>query len=90
MSRDPGDQRPFCPVFRPNRQEFSRPPCEYVREVCRRFPDIAMFKVIPPKGWSPRQGSTPNLQDIRITNPIKQHVRFYCLCCLSTRLYNTQ
>jgi hypothetical protein len=68
------DDRHFCPSFHPTRADFSRPFCEYVQEVCKNNPDIAMFKVVPPKGWAPRKGEFPNLQDLRIDTPIKQHV----------------
>jgi len=68
------DDRNFCPVFMPTRADFSRPFCEYVQEICRTHPDIAMFKVVPPKGWSPRKEAFPKLEDLRIDTPIKQHV----------------
>ena len=64
----------FCRTFRPTRAEFSRPFCEYVQDLCRQYPDTAMFKVVPPKGWTPRKGNFPQLQDLRIQTPIKQHV----------------
>jgi hypothetical protein len=43
------------PVFRPTKEEFARPFCEYVNKVLKKNPDIAMFKVVPPPGWKPRR-----------------------------------
>lgn len=39
----------MCPVFRPSREEFDVPFCEYVRKVFRKHPDMPMFKV---GGWA--------------------------------------
>lgn len=64
----------FCPTFRPSRAEFSRPFCDFVQDVCKQHPEIAMFKVVPPKGWSPRKPKYPPLDALRIQTPIKQHV----------------
>lgn len=68
------EEKNFCKTFRPSREEFSKPFCEYVQKICRENPDIAMFKVVPPKSWKPRRKSLPALEDIRIETPIKQHV----------------
>jgi hypothetical protein len=43
------------PVLRPTKEEFSRPFCEYVEKVFRKQPDLPMFKVVPPPGWTPRR-----------------------------------
>ncbi|KAL4431002.1 hypothetical protein ABPG75_006258 [Micractinium tetrahymenae] len=62
-----------CPTFRPTRAAFERPFCEYVSEIFKKHPDLACFKVVPPKGWAPRR-RLPDLTKIRINTPIKQHV----------------
>lgn len=67
-----------CPVFRPTREQFSKPFIEYVESMFRKHPDVAMFKVIPPKAWKPRKKPFPNLKTIMIDTPIKQH-------CFGTR-----
>lgn len=72
-------EKAFCPVFKPSREEFSKPFCEYVQDVCRKHPDVAMFKVIPPTGWKARHSKMPDLEDMRIDTPIKQHVRLQIL-----------
>lgn len=69
------DKKRFCPTYRPSREDFSIPFCEYVQKVCKDNPDVAMFKVIPPKSWAARHGDLPSLEDMRIETPIKQHVR---------------
>ena len=43
------------PVFRPTKEEFSKPFCEYMKKVLKKHPDIPMFKVVPPEGWRPRR-----------------------------------
>jgi jumonji domain-containing protein 2 len=43
------------PVFRPSKDEFSKPFCEYINKVLKKHPNIPMFKVIPPEGWKPRK-----------------------------------
>ena len=93
------EEKNFCKTFRPSREEFSKPFCEYVQKICRENPDIAMFKVVPPKSWKPRRKNLPALEDIRIETPIKQHVStlshqkhrnmdgFYLIqCLLSNRI----
>ncbi|KAL4426832.1 hypothetical protein ABPG77_006618 [Micractinium sp. CCAP 211/92] len=62
-----------CPTFRPTRAAFERPFCEYVSAIFKKHPDLACFKVVPPKGWAPRRRA-PDLSKIRINTPIKQHV----------------
>lgn len=64
-----------CLVLHPSKEEFSRPFVEYVSEVFAKHPGVACFKVIPPKGYSPRQGDLPKFQDVKINTPIKQYVR---------------
>jgi hypothetical protein len=43
------------PVFRPSKEDFSKPFCDYVNKVLKKNPDIPMFKVVPPAGWKPRK-----------------------------------
>jgi jumonji domain-containing protein 2 len=43
------------PVFRPTKEEFSKPFSEYIAKVLKKYPDVAMFKVVPPEGWRPRR-----------------------------------
>jgi jumonji domain-containing protein 2 len=43
------------PVFRPSKDDFSKPFCDYVNKVLKKHPDIPMFKVVPPEGWKPRK-----------------------------------
>lgn len=64
----------FCLVLRPTRAEFAKPFCDYVSDVVKKHPDVPMFKVVPPKGWSPRKKKFPALDSLRIQTPIKQHV----------------
>lgn len=73
------EQKPHerCKVLRPNKQEFSRPFVEYVCEQFKKDPDCAMFKVIPPRGWSPRPKSRDysSVDSMKISTPIRQVVR---------------
>ena len=62
-------------VLHPTRAEFSQPFLKYVSDVLAAHPDVAVFKVVPPRGWSPRQAAYPPLEDVTIGVPIKQHVR---------------
>mmetsp|Transcript_19607 Transcript_19607/g.54505 ORF Transcript_19607/g.54505 Transcript_19607/m.54505 type:complete len:625 (-) Transcript_19607:134-2008(-) len=64
-----------CPVFEVTRDDFRRPFAKWVAEKFQKKPGMAIFKVIPPKGWSPRMDS-PSLEelgDIEIQTPIRQH-----------------
>uniref|UniRef100_A0A7S0VNE7 JmjC domain-containing protein n=1 Tax=Polytomella parva TaxID=51329 RepID=A0A7S0VNE7_9CHLO len=63
----------LCPVLRPTREEFSQPFCDYVGKIFNKYPDLPMFKLVPPPGWSPRRKPFPNLSDIKIQVPIRQH-----------------
>lgn len=64
----------WCPTLRPTRHEFSKPFTQYVEEAFKANPGAPMLKIVPPKGWTPRTAPFPNLDDIRISTPIKQHV----------------
>ncbi len=64
----------YCPTFRPTKEEFSRPFCDYVAKIFKKQPGLAMFKVVPPRTWSPRTKPFPNLSKIDISCPIKQLV----------------
>jgi jumonji domain-containing protein 2 len=44
-----------APVFHPTKAEFSQPFCTYVKKILKKHPDLPMFKVVPPPGWSPRK-----------------------------------
>ncbi|KAF6261711.1 JmjC domain, hydroxylase-domain-containing protein [Scenedesmus sp. NREL 46B-D3] len=61
-------------VFRPTKEEFSKPFSEYIAKVLKKNPDVAMFKVIPPEGWRPRRAPIPKLEKLDIHCPIKQLV----------------
>jgi [histone H3]-trimethyl-L-lysine9/36 demethylase len=63
------------PTLRPTKEEFSKPFVDYVQEVFARYPGLSGFKVIPPKGYSPRRNELPKFQDVVIGTPIKQYVR---------------
>lgn len=69
----------WCPVLRPTRAEFSRPFSQYVEEAFKIHPDAPMLKVVPPKGWTPRTEPFPSLDKLRISTPIKQHVRCFTI-----------
>ncbi|GIL76258.1 hypothetical protein Vretimale_5841 [Volvox reticuliferus] len=69
-----GDYATLCPVFRPTREEFEQPFCDYVRKIFKKQPDLAMFKVVPPRGWRPRRTPFPDLRKVQINVPIRQHV----------------
>lgn len=64
----------MCPVYEISREDFRRPFVKWVGDVFRANPDLPMFKVRPPKGWSPRfeEGPLP-LDEIDIQAPITQH-----------------
>lgn len=62
------------PVYRPTKEEFSKPFCDYVKKVLKKDPDVPMFKVVPPEGWKPRRAPFPKLQQLEIACPIKQLV----------------
>jgi len=51
-----------APVYYPTKAEFSRQFASWVREKFRKNPDLAMFRVVPPPGWCPRQGKMPDLR----------------------------
>ncbi len=51
-----GDFGAMCPVFRPTREEFEQPFCDYVRKVFKKNPDLPMFKV---GGRALRPGAQP-------------------------------
>ncbi|GIL44927.1 hypothetical protein Vafri_2378 [Volvox africanus] len=69
-----GDYGTVCPVFRPTREEFEQPFCDYVRKIFKKQPDLPMFKVVPPRGWRPRRTPFPDLRKVQINVPIRQHV----------------
>jgi jumonji domain-containing protein 2 len=64
----------FCPTFRPTKEEFSKPFCQYVSEKFRKNPGLAMFKVVPPRGYIGRRTPLPDFDDVVIQTPIKQMV----------------
>ena len=64
----------LCPVLRPTRREFSRPFIDFVSDVFARNPGLPAFKVVPPAGWRARASPFPDLMDIEIGTPIRQHV----------------
>lgn len=68
-----GAQGNEAPVLRPTREQFSRPFAEYIEGVFKKHPDVAMFRVVPPRGWKPRRKPFPSLKTIMIDPPIKQH-----------------
>ncbi len=60
------DNGGMCPVFRPSREEFEQPFCDYVRKIFKKHPDLPMFKVGLGVGlcrglrFSARFGPVPN------------------------------
>lgn len=64
----------WCPVYRPSKEDFSKPFGVYINSILSASPDLAMFKVVPPRGWRARRTPFPRLDTITITVPIKQHV----------------
>lgn len=78
------EERLFCRTFRPTKEEFSQPFCDYVQEICRKNPDVAMFKVIPPVSWAARRERMPDLEEMRIETPIRQHVRLGAICSMAS------
>ncbi|KAG2489039.1 hypothetical protein HYH03_012477 [Edaphochlamys debaryana] len=70
----PQPEHQMCPVFRPSKEEFEQPFSDYVRKIFRRNPNLPMFKVVPPKGWKPRRAPFPDLRQVTINVPIRQHV----------------
>ena len=66
---------PTCPTFEISRDDFRRPFTTWVAEKFEANPGLAIFRVIPPKGWSPRldESALAGLDDMEIVTPIKQH-----------------
>ncbi|CAG9466366.1 unnamed protein product [Pedinophyceae sp. YPF-701] len=60
------------PAYRPTEAEWNKPFAQYVGNIFRKNPDLAMFRVVPPKSWSPRSESFPDLKTVHIPTPIKQ------------------
>eukprot|EP00873_Tetraselmis_striata_P015254 jgi/Tetstr1/435518/TSEL_024422.t1 len=64
----------MCPVYEISREDFRRPFSKWVGDVFRENPGLPMFKVVPPKGWSPRfNDGPPEVDHIDIQTPITQH-----------------
>lgn len=61
-------------VVRPTREEFNRPFCEWVSEFFAQHEDAPLVKVVPPKGYQPRQSAFPSLSTVKINTPIQQRV----------------
>merc|ERR1711871_1132207 len=60
-----------CHVFTPTIDEFvdfSR----YIKSIETNYPDIAICKVIPPKGWFPRKSDYTEVESWEIAHPIEQ------------------
>jgi len=67
-----------CPTLRPTREQFSKPFADYIEAAFKKYPGVAMVKVVPPRGWRPRSRPFPALATVPIETPIKQH-------CFGTR-----
>ena len=68
----------MCPTLELTREDFRRPFSHFVADVFAKDPGLAMFKVRPPKEWSPRLdaevGKLPGwLEDMEISTPIQQN-----------------
>ncbi|MEW5316850.1 MAG: hypothetical protein WDW38_008195 [Sanguina aurantia] len=68
-----GHANGMCFEVHPTKEEFSQPFSKYVKGIFRKYPDLPMFKVIPPKGWKPRKSAFPDLSEVPISVPIRQH-----------------
>ena len=63
-----------CPVLRPSKAQFDKPFLNYVSDFFKKNPEVPVIKVVPPKGYKPRQG--PYDMDLTvIETPIEQRVR---------------
>lgn len=62
-----------CPVLRPSKAQFNKPFLTFVSDYFKKNPDVPVIKVVPPKGYRPRQ-SGYNQDDTMIEVPIEQRV----------------
>ena len=69
------EARELCLVLRPSVKEFSRPFCDYIKDVLQGHPEVPMFKVVPPEGWEPSSLDKNKINTCLIETPIKQNVR---------------
>jgi jumonji domain-containing protein 2 len=77
-------ERVVCPLLHPTKEEFARPFVDFVEKVFKEHPDWPCFRVVPPKGYTPRKGSLPPTRSVQINTPIRQHVgHILCFYCLS-------
>lgn len=73
-----------CPILRPSKAQFNKPFLTFVSDYFKKHPEVPVIKVVPPKGYTPRQ-SVYDLDDTVIEVPIEQRVRRTCRTRLSRR-----
>lgn len=61
------------PVFHPTLRDISGSFEAYIESIERRFANVGLAKIIPPKGWTPRKQGYSDDFDFEIPRPIKQH-----------------
>ena len=59
------------PVFHPTEEEF-QDFSAYITKIEKQVPNVAICKVVPPKGWRPRNGNYDDVAHFVIPNPIEQ------------------
>jgi hypothetical protein len=78
---------PCCPSFSLTRDQMKKSTfVSFVEGVFRENPDIPMFKVVPPKDWSPTRRNI-DLSELTIQTPIQQLVRLQCCSCHDAKPY---
>jgi len=61
------------PVFHPTLRDVNGSWEAYIESIERRFANVGLAKIIPPKGWTPRKQGYSDDFDFEITRPIRQH-----------------
>lgn len=61
------------PVFHPTWRDVNGSWEAYIESIERRFANVGLAKIIPPKGWTPRKTGYKDDLDYEITRPIRQH-----------------
>jgi jumonji domain-containing protein 2 len=61
------------PVFHPTWRDVNGSWEAYIESIERRFANVGLAKIIPPKGWTPRKAGYTDDFDFDIARPIRQH-----------------
>ncbi|CAL8468488.1 g8028 [Coccomyxa elongata] len=61
------------PVFHPTLRDINGSFEAYIESIERRFANVGLAKIIPPKGWTPRKQGYSDDFDFEIPRPIRQH-----------------